>query len=81
MSEVGRFGCAFFAQAAHSFPLAHALVGQRPRGYWFPLHCTAVCMFSVTKKEATSRWGCNSRKGIDGSLGPMCKGILLTFFY
>ena len=23
----------------------------------------------------------NSRKGIDGSLGPMCKGILLTFFY
>ena len=23
----------------------------------------------------------NSRKGTDGSLGPMCKGILLTFFY
>ena len=23
----------------------------------------------------------NSRKGIDGSLGPMCKGILLAFFY
>ena len=43
LSEVGRFGCAFFAQAAHSFSLAHALAGQRPRGYQFPLHCTAVC--------------------------------------